>query len=93
MNYDKSGVGGGGFKFPCAKECGIITVGVGKSRNKNKGVIFSVIMHEICEIIHVELCTRLYGHGTMGHYSFQLNHQQFQTHNSILSDILFRYFL
>jgi len=51
--------------------------------------VFDFLVHEISEIIHVNVVlTRYNDHSAGDDYKFFMNHKQFQTHNSILSHVI-----
>ena len=76
----------GGGSFDCSKS--EIIIGT-RDLEISPDYTFSVLIHEISELIHVNLLnTRYTDYGTANDYKFFMTHKEFETHNAILSSII-----
>lgn len=57
------------------------------------GTVFMVLMHELSEAIHIILSTRYDDGSVDGNYKFFLDHEEFENHNSILSETISKFII
>lgn len=84
--YDKKS-GGGSFALPYKGKVGKITIGTRDMKGDN-GDFLGIVLHELSEIIHVELCSRFTEPGTSDNYFFNYRHDKHTALNQILAGLL-----
>ena len=75
--------GGGSFDF---KES-TIEIGI-RDIETSPDYTFSILVHEISEVIHCFLNTRYHSYGSITDYKFVMDHKEFENHGMILAGIL-----
>lgn len=73
-----------------AFDTGNNTIEIGtRGLKKDPCYAFSILVHEISELIHVMLRTRYDDYSVTMNYKFFMDHKEFENHNQILSDIIY----
>lgn len=60
---------------------------------KDPNYIFSLIMHEISELLHVILSTRYRDGNIENNYKFFMDHKEFSNHNLLLSSYITKFLI
>lgn len=60
---------------------------------KDPNYVFSLIMHEISELLHVILSTRYRDGNIEDNYKFFMDHKEFSNHNLLLSSYISKFLI
>ncbi len=90
MKYDKTKADGE-FSYPYKNEKGFIRIGM-RDCKADSGDFLNILIHELTEIIHVEMGTRFKAPDNLSNYHFCYNHREYTTYCATLAGIL-RYFI
>lgn len=60
---------------------------------KDPNYVFSLIMHEISELLHTMLDTRYDDRNVRGNYKFFMDHKEFSNHNLLLSSYISKFLI
>jgi len=89
VKYDKK-LDGASFSYPNKNKKAIITIGI-QDLNVNQTEIFNSIIHELSEILHVEMYQRFRHQDNDSNYLFSYSHKEFAVHCSFLAEALTKF--